>query len=153
MPVGTCDAHSTIGGTMPTSSLHPRVLVAEDDAALRSIVSDAFRRDGFDVTECKDGQALLRELRREWLAHEAPDLIVTDVRMPGYSGLEAVADLRWFGWRMPVVVATGFGAPALRQRAGELRAFVVDKPFRVEDLRRLGRSLVNGTASPLPPPA
>ena len=78
----------------------------------------------------------------EWQAARPVDLVVSDVRMPGLGGFEAVAWLRELGCRAPVILITAFGdrfVHAEGVRAGAVR--VLDKPFELDQLRQLVREL------------
>ncbi len=66
---------------------------------------------------------------------DAFDLIVTDVRMPGITGLEAIARLREVGYSTPVITMTAFPDEELRRRAHQLDVMVLDKPFKLGDLQ------------------
>jgi len=65
-----------------------------------------------------------------------PDLIVSDVRMPGWSGLDLLRFLRHRRSAIPVVLITAFGDRDTHERAARLGAAVLDKPFALADLRR-----------------
>jgi CheY-like chemotaxis protein len=63
-------------------------------------------------------------------AWEVPDLIVTDVRLPGYSGIQILELLRQRGCAIPAIVMSGFSAAELRTRAEELGIVALfEKPF------------------------
>jgi CheY-like chemotaxis protein len=113
------------------------VLIAEDDAQMRSMLADELRRDGYEVLESHDGTAaaeLLARLRSR--PDEAPELVVTDICMPSRTGLELLAELRKTESRIPVILITAFGDDAVHERARDLGAIAVfDKPFDVDDLR------------------
>ncbi|WP_224369125.1 response regulator [Hyalangium versicolor] len=122
-----------------------RILLAEDQPQMRSLLRGALRRDGYEVIEAEDGPSLLRALVSGLLAEQsrAPDLIITDVRMPGFTGLEVLARLRSEEWNTPVILITAFGDEALHAEAARLGANrVLDKPFELEDLRGAVRELL-----------
>ena len=118
----------------------PRILLAEDDAAMRAMLAQALRRDGYDVIEVHDGGELLMRIEQA-MGHgdtDRPfDLVISDVRMPYLSGVEVLAEL----WRIdslstPVILITAFGDPSLHEEAQQLGAVaVIDKPFELEDIR------------------
>jgi two-component system, response regulator, stage 0 sporulation protein F len=115
-----------------------RVLVAEDDPEMRKLVVEALRRDGHVVVEAADGGKLLVQLAE--ILHQDPsmsaiDVIVSDVRMPVYSGLDLVERLFDARWRVPCILMTAFGDDEIRRRAQAVGALVIDKPLSLEDLR------------------
>lgn len=128
----------TLRGTTMTS--RPlRVLVAEDDAEMRALLVEALRGDGFEVLEARHGSELMQLLAArldEGGELRMLDLLVSDVRMPGWSGLDVLQALREVHARIPVILITAFGAAELHARAREYGACVMfDKPFDVDDLR------------------
>jgi len=68
-----------------------RVLVVEDETALARVVGDYLRREGFDVDLAHDGPSAVDIARRE-----RPDLVVLDVMLPGFDGIEVCRQLRQF---------------------------------------------------------
>jgi two-component system, OmpR family, response regulator len=86
-----------------------RVLVAEDDAALRSVLQRGLREHGYVVDAVPDGEAALRYLR----AYDY-DVAVLDWRMPERTGLDVVAEARRGGDRTPILMLTARDAPSDR---------------------------------------
>lgn len=117
----------------------PRVLLAEDDAELRSLVASSLREDGFEVVEVSDGNALVDRLADAMAADgslDGFDLVLSDIRMPGFSALEVMTGMRRMLFRTPIVLITAFGDPKTHERAKRLgAALVIDKPFDVDELR------------------
>jgi CheY-like chemotaxis protein len=114
-----------------------RILLADDDAELRSLLAAGFRRYGFEVIEIGDGAALLEfvEKAAEGKLPEAdrPDVIVADVYMPGANGLESLARMRNAPDPIPVVILTGFEAHDAATTLGA--AAVFRKPVELPVLR------------------
>lgn len=114
------------------------VLVAEDDDELRALILGALQARGYAAVGVRDGRELLDQLTSGVLAPAAlpyPDALVTDMRMPGFSGLEVLSVLRSSGSRLPVIAITAFGDPETHARAFACGANVVlDKPFAIRDL-------------------
>ena len=115
-----------------------RVLVAEDDDALRAVLCRALRRAGYAVIEAGDGVECVG-FAQPWVFRgqtvEPPDVIVSDVRMPGWSGLEALEILRAGAQTAPIILMTAFGSVETHDLAARLGAsYVLDKPFEVDDL-------------------
>ncbi len=117
--------------TPTTQHTPPCVLVAEDDAEMRRLVVEALRRDGYDVREARDGGELLGAASQS----AEVDLIVSDVRMPAFTGMQILAALRDGGSTVPVILMTAFGDDDTRARAETLGAILFDKPFALDDLR------------------
>lgn len=130
--VGRHQRRSTPSSTQPTS-----ILLAEDDGEMRHFLSSELRADGYDVFCTCDGSETLEVLSDvHELRHASPDVIITDVRMPGYSGLHILTTLRAAHCSIPVIVITAFGDLRLHEEAARLGAAVVfDKPFDIDDLR------------------
>lgn len=139
----------------PNPDRRPRVLVAEDDREMRRLVVEALAQDGYDVAEVRDGVELLAQVGSSVLfggfgsVREPPDLIVTDVRMPGLTGLTVLEGLRRAGGAVPVVVITAFGDDETHRVARENGAVAVfDKPFDLDDLRTIVLHALRGPGSP-----
>jgi len=114
-----------------------RVFVCDDDDDMRLLVADAFRLDGYDVVEMRDGRETLEGISRAFQRPmELPDLIVMDLLMPYCSGLGILTALRRANWRTPVIVITGFSHDSVIDKARDLgAAAVLRKPFSLEELR------------------
>jgi CheY-like chemotaxis protein len=101
---------------------------------MRSLLSTSLRRRGFEVEECRDGAELKDLLQAEAKQERVPSLVISDLRMPGLSGLDV---LHWLGSvcpEIPVILITAFGEPQTHRRAKALgAAAVIDKPFDLED--------------------
>jgi two-component system nitrogen regulation response regulator GlnG len=70
--------------------------------------------------------------------HRRPDVIISDVRMPGFDGLSLLASIRGASWRTPVILMTAFGADDVVIGAMKHRAVtVLDKPFDIRELKQL----------------
>ncbi len=107
-----------------------RVLVAEDDPALRSVLERGLRENGYVVDAVADGAAALRHLR----AYDY-DVAVLDWRMPECTGIEVVAQARDRGDRTPILMLTARDAPADRVAGlnGGADDYLV-KPFDFNEL-------------------
>ena len=123
-----------------------RVLVAEDNPHMRHLLASALRRDGYEVLEASDGIECIGHLQPWMLFGEhggAPDLIVSDIRMPGWSGLEILQLARARSLPTPVILITAFGSAETHAEAQRLGAAALfDKPFDLDDLRAVVRDLI-----------
>jgi CheY-like chemotaxis protein len=127
----------------PTDSLH--ILVAEDDADLRAMLAASLRADGHRVSEAGDGIELLRLTSHEGLESGGYDVIVSDIVMPGVSGMGALMQLNYEPNAPPVVLITALDDPDIHLWAQQLGAVATfEKPFDLDDLKTV---LLNVCAS------
>jgi len=127
-----------------------RVLLVEDDASLRSVMSYHLRKAGYEVAEAPDGARAL-----DAVAEQAFDLVLTDIRMPQMDGLDLLRQLRARDLDVPVVMLTAFGTihdavEAMRSGACDYLTkpvekdqllHAVDRALRLGDLERENRRL------------
>ncbi len=115
------------------------VLLAEDNGDVRELVTRALALDGYQVVGFPDGTALvdyLGEAIRPNSPTPVPDIIVSDIRMPGFSGMDILAALRRAELAVPVILITGFGNDEVDAEARRLGAVgLIKKPFDLDDLR------------------
>ena len=107
-----------------------RVLVAEDDTAVREFVSRALAHGGHEVATVNDGLEALSVLNSETF-----DLLVTDIVMPNLDGIALALKVAQDYPQMPVLLMTGYAAE--RQRAHNLDVLIHDvitKPFTLEQI-------------------
>lgn len=137
------NAHATQGDDdeVPESLPALRVLVADDDDEMRRMLAQALRWRGVEVLEATDGLDLWRRFSAE--RSKGLHAVVTDVRMPGMSGLDALKAIRKVDPNIPVVVITAFGDYQTHHRAKALGGVVIDKPFDVDDLVASVEALVD----------
>jgi CheY-like chemotaxis protein len=106
------------------------LLVVEDDREMRSLLCDELWDLGLQIKEAGDGDQAL-----QFVIDAAPDLILTDLRMPA-GGLDYVARLRTLAPASPIILMTAFGDA--KTKAEALRSGVTvffDKPVRMQELR------------------
>jgi CheY-like chemotaxis protein len=121
----------------PRTGRQPRVLIAEDDDKMRQLLVKVVRGDGYDVVECRNGIDLFGYLEAFVGRHAAVDfdVIISDILMPGPTGLEileALCDRTGFP---PVILITAFGDRGTHARAQKAKAAaVLDKPFEIDEL-------------------
>jgi two-component system, OmpR family, response regulator MprA len=118
-----------------------KVLVAEDDRAVRESIERALRFEGHDVSVAADGGEALRQV-----AADPPDAIVMDVMMPVMDGLDVTRELRAKGDRTPILVLTA--RHKVSDRVAGLDAGADDylvKPYALEELLARLRALLRRT--------
>ncbi|MFN2398169.1 MAG: response regulator [Gemmatimonadaceae bacterium] len=117
------------------------ILVVDDTPSVRMVIARVCASNGYRVAEATDGDDALRSARA---LSGAIDLVVTDVDMPGLSGLELATELRLMLPRLPVCFVSGrelpAGALADAEKAGST-AFLM-KPFDLAELLLVIRSLL-----------
>ena len=104
---------------------HPRVLVVDDDAAMREFVSTILEMESFEVQACSSADEAMDAVRRSDF-----DAVLTDVRMPGRDGIDFCREMSAQRPDTPVIVMTAFGS--MESAVGALRAGAYDfviKPF------------------------
>jgi CheY-like chemotaxis protein len=111
----------------------PRILIADDEEAMRSLVARALQMDGHATVVAQDGAEALEILTLE---AGRSDLLLTDIKMPLMDGIAlALASAREFP-DLTILLMTGFADQ--RERASGLNAIIHDvitKPFSVADIR------------------
>ena len=107
-----------------------RVLIADDEAPCRLIVARILKQAGYSCSCAQDAQGTLALLERD-----AFDLLITDLRMPGNTGLELVEQVKELADGVPVIVMTGFPSVETAVEAVHLPvvAYLV-KPIRRRNL-------------------
>jgi CheY-like chemotaxis protein len=118
-----------------------RILLAEDDSSFRYLLASVLRGDGYQVIAVSSGIDLLDVLGdslSEDSSMAAFDIVLSDVRMPGWTGLGALATVGRHPGMPPFILFTAFGDDETHRRARELGAVaLLDKPFDIDELRRL----------------
>ena len=115
-----------------------RILLVDDNEELLYSLSRIFRNAGFNVVSAPDAESAL-----ETLPSEAPDVVLTDLRLPGQSGLDLLRAVRQVLPRVPVLLVTAYGDEDTRAAAETHGAFaMLTKPvLRQELLDNVNRAL------------
>jgi signal transduction histidine kinase/DNA-binding response OmpR family regulator len=121
-----------------------RVLLVDDDPAVRETEADCLRQAGYEVVEAASGGRALEIVQ----ARADLDAIVVDFAMPGMNGVELSHQIDLYHPNLPVLFVTGYGDLDLLKEVGEER--IVQKPFRTEDLVRRLEDLIGRHASSSP---
>ncbi len=128
----------------------PLILLVEDDDDSRDVLVEQFVADGYHVAAVADGSEALHFVRNgleAGLEAYRPDVLVSDIRMPGISGLELLSEIRGLMPALPAVMMTGFGSEKLRQDALTLGCDeVLFKPLSYADMEQTVRRLLLASA-------
>ncbi len=125
-------------GRPGTPATRVRVLVAEDDDELRSLLSEVLVSRGYDVVEIASGSEL-ESFIDDCVLLDVPrprvHFVVSDIQMPGADGLSALAHGRDVGWELPTLIISAFGNDDTEARALELGACAyLSKPVDFDQL-------------------
>jgi DNA-binding response OmpR family regulator len=146
--VGTLPAQEASARQARAVADRPRVLLAEDDDEMRALLAWRLRKDGYEVTECDHGIDLINRIDPLDSPGESDefDLVISDIRMPGITGLEVLEDVRHCGTECPpVILITAFGDQETHQQARRLGAAALfDKPFDFNELLLKVYQLMSG---------
>jgi len=105
----------------------PRVLVVDDEASIRELLSKTLALAEYDVDTAPDGRTAIERLR---LGHY--DLLIADLKMPGLDGLSLIREAKRLIADLPVIIITGFSTESSAIEAVNLGvAGYLTKPFRV----------------------
>lgn len=114
------------------------VLVVEDEPLiLRGVTRALELLDGVRVTGCQTAEEAARTI-----GHDAPDLLITDINLPGRFGLSLIGDLEAAGLSIPVVVVTAYRGVFEERIPRHERITVLEKPFPMETLHALVKELL-----------
>ena len=116
----------------------PLLVIADDDPNMRTVVREALRAEYPDAIEVADGRELFWQLLRASFRVGLGDrelVIVTDIRMPAYNGLDVLDAWHDENQEVPIVVITSFPDAAVEHRVARLQAQLLAKPFTRGQLR------------------
>lgn len=151
-----------IDGRHLGASRAARILVADDDLDTRSGVAAVLRQEGYEVIEAGSGAELLDHLGTTLMFGEPfarPDIVLSDICMPGFNGPEVLAALRDADSTTPVFLMTGLDDPSVAADAERIGAAAVFyKPLDVDEIVAAVRRALAGAeerasndAAALPP--
>jgi two-component system response regulator PilR (NtrC family) len=116
-----------------------RILVVDDELSMREFLKILLEKSGYDVTVAPDGATAL-----EIIQNETVDLVITDIRMPGMSGLELLTELKQHCADLPVIMITAFASPDDAVLAMKNGAFdYITKPFNVDEIKAVIKAATN----------
>tara|TARA_R110002096_G_scaffold433887_3_gene653831 strand:- start:37713 stop:38267 length:555 start_codon:yes stop_codon:yes gene_type:complete len=120
---------------LPQNAPRPLIMVAEDDSDLRELVCEQLIRDGYEVVAVESGSEAIEHFDRA-IRHlsdfRMPSLLITDLRMPGFDGLEVIT----YACFVPSILITAFPSESLCETAHKRGVnYVMEKPFNPRDLK------------------
>ena len=115
------------------------LIIADDNEYMRWLVRATLRSRFFDpIIEVSDGRELFRALVHASLIRDARDvLVITDIRMPGCSGLEIIGLYDELDYHPTTVVMTSYPDAEARAATRQAGGVLIAKPFAMSELRRI----------------
>ncbi len=108
----------------------PKILIIDDEERFRTTMAKLLTVRGLEVSTIGDGETALKELREK-----SYDVIILDVRMPGMSGIQVMAELRKLDPFIEVIIMTGYASVDNAKKIMELGAYdYLLKPYNIDEL-------------------
>jgi DNA-binding NtrC family response regulator len=82
-----------------------KILIVDDESSIRMLYREEFQDEGYEVIEAEDGHRLTERI--EW---DKPDVIVLDIKMAAYNGLDLLQEIRQKFQDLPVIISSAYGA-------------------------------------------
>ena len=107
----------------------PKVWIADDDEAIRMVLEEGLKSAGLEIATFADGESLI-----EALNNEKPDLIISDIKMPGMHGYDLLKHVKNNYDKLPVIIMTAFTdmQAAIDSYGGGAFEYI-PKPFDLEE--------------------
>jgi two-component system, chemotaxis family, chemotaxis protein CheY len=117
-----------------------KVLIVEDNADSREMLSFILRYEGYKVVTASDGSEGISQVK-----NARPDLIISDLEMPNLDGIEMVKTLRHLpeAERVPILILSAYDSESLDQAIQEGATQAMRKPFEVDSLVETVKGLLN----------
>lgn len=142
---------STFAIRLPQSCLEPtvedsgqqplKILVVDDDRDIQDYLQDELKQFGYDVACVSDGLGGLSRFHQF-----EPDLVISDIRMPGLDGIDLLTRLKVFAPGVPIILASGFHPQLTQKMLGKYsHVSVINKPFSLDKLKSLIENLVEAS--------
>ena len=116
-----------------------KILVVDDEKSMRDLLSLMLRREGYRVIGAESA-----EKAGDLIEREAFDLVISDISMPGATGIDLLRRIRESGLDTPVILITAYGSKETAIEALQLGAFdYFEKPFNIEDAKNRVRNALD----------
>lgn len=117
-----------------------RVLIVDDEPEMLSLLAEELEDEGFEIRTAKNGLDVVSEI-----PFTPFDILITDWKLPLRDGLVVLKTVNELRPDVPVVFITAFGDTKIRKKVEKTGAVYLQKPFSMDDLKRLVHSLLRGT--------
>jgi DNA-binding response OmpR family regulator len=119
-----------------------RVLVADDDPEICTLIKTILSKESYEVTVCSDAESALVHIQQD----QPFNVLISDFMLPGISGIELITQVRQNSAtsRIPIVMISGHSNYAMAARARSAGANVfLNKPFSLKQLRAIVHTLLS----------
>ncbi|MDY7037211.1 MAG: response regulator [Thermodesulfobacteriota bacterium] len=118
-----------------------KILIVDDDPAIRMLYADELSDEGYEVITCGDGSGLMDLIREK-----RPHLVVMDIRLGRYNGLDLLQDIRNTHSKLPVILCTAY--PAFNHDLKSIAAdYYVTKRSNLQELKSTIQKAIKGDRS------
>ena len=125
--VATAERSTSRPGAVSQTGERPRVLVVDDEANIRDLLSKTLALADYDVDVVPDGHEALERMKSQ-----SYNLLITDLKMPGLDGMAVISEARRMNRQLPVIVITGFSTETAAIEAANIGVSgYLTKPFKV----------------------
>ncbi|UCC66772.1 MAG: response regulator [Deltaproteobacteria bacterium] len=114
----------------------PKILVVDDEKSIRLLYQEELADEGYDVVTAESGHRLLEKIEQE-----GPDLIVLDIKMMEYNGLDLLQDIRNRYYNLPVILCSAYEVFKQDMKAIAADAYVVKSSDLTQLKRAISRAL------------
>jgi DNA-binding response OmpR family regulator len=112
--------------------MSPRILIVDDEKKVAGYLCQILQ---IEVPQGEVDVAYSGEEALSRLAEMTYDLIIADLRMPGFSGLDLIKGVRYLDEQVPIILMTGYGSESLQREAAAMGAtHYIDKPFDIPEM-------------------
>jgi len=141
-PAGS--AQPPAAGMKAQGTARPRILVVDDEASIRDLLTKTLALAEYDVDTAPDGRAALERLRLY-----PYDLLIADLKMPGLDGLNVIREAKRMKADLPVIIITGYSTETAAIEAVNLGVSgYLTKPFRVPQVLAAAAKAIGEPSNP-----
>ena len=116
-----------------------RILIAEDDEEMRALLKDSLLEEGFEFDSAGNGSEAIRKF-----VEKPFDLVITDIRMPGLTGLDILPRIKKLRPETLIIVITAFGSEEVRRKSFDRGATAyLEKPISMNRLKALVQEMIS----------
>ena len=119
----------------------PAILVVDDELSMREFLKILLEKEGYEVTTASEASSAI-----DLIQNKAFDLVLSDIKMPGISGLSLLEKIKEIDDSIAVIMITAFASPENAVIAMKSGAFdYITKPFKVDEIIKIIKSAISAT--------